>query len=41
MVLMQTPDAGGGEMWFDGKLVRQDGRFVLPELEPLNPENLK
>ena len=29
-----------GEVWFDDVLVRQDGRFVLPELEGLNPENL-
>ena len=41
MVLMQTPDAGGGEMWFDDQLVRKDGRFVVPELEGLNPENLR
>lgn len=41
MVLRQTPDCGGGEMWFDKTLVRKDGRFVLKELEALNPENLK
>jgi len=41
MVLRQTPECGGGEMWFDDTLVRKDGRFVLPKLEPLNPENLK
>lgn len=41
LVLIQRPDYGGGEIWFDGRLVRKDGRFVLPELEPLNPENLK
>ncbi len=41
LVLLQTPEVGGGEMWFDGVLVRKDGRFVIPELEPLNPENLK
>jgi aminopeptidase len=39
-VLIQRPDYGGGEIWFDGKLVRKDGLFVLPELEALNPENL-
>ena len=37
---IQTPELGGGEIWFDGQLVRKDGRFVLPELERLNPENL-
>ena len=40
LVLRQSPDAGGGEMWFDGKLVRKDGRFVVPELAGLNPERL-
>lgn len=41
LVLMQTPEVGGGEIYFDGVLIRKDGRFVLPELFPLNPENLK
>jgi len=41
MVLIQTPEHGGGEIWMDGRLVRKDGRFVVPELECLNPENLK
>ena len=40
LVNIQTPELGGGEIWFDGQLVRKDGRFVLPELECLNPENL-
>ncbi len=40
LVLIQTPECGGGEIWFDDVLIRKDGRFVLPELEPLNPENL-
>jgi len=40
LVCMQTPEYGGGELYFDGKLIRKDGRFVLPELECLNPENL-
>lgn len=40
MVMIQTPEHGGGEMYFDGKLIRKDGRFVLPELDALNPENL-
>ena len=40
LVLIQTPSWGGGEVWFDGVLVRKDGRFVSPELEGLNPENL-
>ena len=29
-----------GEIYFDDVLIRKDGRFVLPELECLNPENL-
>jgi len=41
LVLIQTPEWGGGEIWFDGKLVRKDGRFVLPELQELNPEALR
>lgn len=40
LVMRQTPDAGGGEMYFDGRLVRKDGLFVLPELEGLNPAAL-
>lgn len=40
MVLRQSPDGGGGEIWFDNQLVRKDGLFVLPELEPLNPKAL-
>jgi hypothetical protein len=41
MVNIQRPEYGGGEMYFDGVLVRKDGRFVIEELEGLNPENLK
>jgi aminopeptidase len=41
MVNIQRPDYGGGEIHFDDVLIRKDGRFVLPELEVLNPENLK
>jgi aminopeptidase len=41
IVLIQTPEYGGGEIWFDDVLIRKDGLFVLPELECLNPENLK
>jgi aminopeptidase len=39
MVLIQRPEYGGGEIYFDDVLVRKDGIFVLPELEGLNPEN--
>ena len=41
MVLIQRPEWGGGEIWFDGKLIRKDGLFVPKELKPLNPANLK
>ena len=40
LVLIQTPEYGGGEIWFDDVLIRKDGRFVLKELEGLNPEAL-
>jgi aminopeptidase len=40
LVYIQRPEYGGGEIYFDGKLVRKEGRFVLKELEALNPENL-
>ena len=41
LVCIQRPEYGGGEIYFDGRLVRKDGIFVIPELEGLNPENLK
>jgi aminopeptidase len=41
LVMRQTPEAGGGEIWFDDKLVRKDGEFVVKELKGLNAENLK
>jgi aminopeptidase len=40
LVCIQTPEYGGGEIYFDDVLVRKDGRFVVKELECLNPENL-
>jgi len=40
MVCIQRPDYGGGEIWFDGKLIRKDGLFVPKPLQKLNPENL-
>lgn len=41
LVLIQRPEYGGGEIYFDDVLIRKDGIFVLPELQGLNPENLK
>ncbi len=40
LVLIQRPEYGGGEVWFDGELVRKDGLFVVKDLEGLNPEAL-
>jgi aminopeptidase len=40
IVLIQTSEYGGGEMYFDGALVRKDGLFVTPELQALNPAAL-
>lgn len=39
LVAIQTPEYGGGEIWFDDVLIRQNGRFLLPELAGLNPEH--
>ncbi len=41
MVFIQTPEYGGGDIWFDGELIRKDGLFVPADLHGLNPENLK
>jgi aminopeptidase len=41
MVLIQRPEWGGGEVWFDGELIRKDGLFVTKDLKGLNPSNLK
>jgi aminopeptidase len=41
LVHIQRPEYGGGEIYFDDKLIRKDGIFVLPELQGLNPESLK
>jgi aminopeptidase len=40
MVCIQRPEYGGGEIWFDGKLVRRDGLFVPKSLHKLNPDYL-
>lgn len=41
MVLIQRKEWGGGEVSFDGELIRKDGLFVPKDLRPLNPDNLK
>jgi aminopeptidase len=40
MVCIQRPEYGGGEIRFDGKLIRKDGVFVPKALQKLNPEYL-
>lgn len=40
LVCIQRPEYGGGEIYFDDKLVRKDGLFVPKELQALNPEHL-
>lgn len=42
LVLIQRPEYGGGEIWFDDKLVRKDGVFTDEEMEKsFSKENLK
>ena len=36
LVLIQTSEYGGGEIYFDDVLIRKDGKFVLDELKNLN-----
>jgi aminopeptidase len=40
MVNIQRPEYGGGEIWFDGKLIRKNGLFTTPALKKLNPDQL-
>jgi aminopeptidase len=37
MVSIQRPEYGGGEIYFDGKLIRRDGEFLQKQLRSLNP----
>jgi aminopeptidase len=41
MVLIQRPEWGGGEVWFDDELIRKNGLFVPRDLKGLNPANLR
>ncbi len=36
LVLIQTPEHGGGEIYFDDKLIRKDGKFVPSELKGMD-----
>jgi len=38
MVMIQTPEFGGGEIHFDDELIRKDGQFVVDDLKQLNPD---
>ncbi len=40
LVCSQRPEHGGGEMRFDGELIRKDGLFVPSDLQALNPDRL-
>lgn len=40
LILKQTLDCGGGEVYFDDVLIRRNGLFVLDELVLLNPDKL-
>ena len=40
MVCIQRAEYGGGEIRFDGRVIRKDGLFTLTELMGLNPDQL-
>lgn len=40
LVNIQRKDYGGGEIYFDGKLIRKDGIFLPKPLQKLNPDYL-
>jgi aminopeptidase len=40
MVCIQRPEYGGGEISFDGEVIRKDGLFLPEDLQKLNPEHL-
>jgi aminopeptidase len=40
MVNIQRPEYGGGEVWFDGKMIRKNGLFIPKSLHKLNPDYL-
>lgn len=40
LVCIQRPEYGGGEIRFDGKLIRKDGLFLPEPLQKLNPDYL-
>ena len=40
LIQSHTPENGGGKIYFDDKLIYEDGKFILPNLVALNRENL-
>jgi len=40
LVCIQRPEYGGGEVWFDDRLIRRDGLFLPKALQRLNPDHL-
>ena len=40
LISIQRSDYGGGEIYFDGKLIRKDGLFIPKSLMKLNPDYL-
>jgi aminopeptidase len=41
MVNIQRKDYGGGRLFFDGQLIREDGLFLPKTLQSLNPDRLR
>lgn len=41
LVMIQTKEYGGGDIYLDDELIRRDGLFIPDDLRCLNPENLK
>ena len=41
MVCIQRPDFGGGEIFFDGELIRKDGLFRAGTLARVKPRKIK
>ena len=41
LVCLQDEAHGGGEIYFDGQVIRKNGLFVVDDLSPLNPANLR
>lgn len=37
LVCIQSPEMGGGKIYFDNELIRKDGKFIHPDLENLSP----